>query len=173
MLSAPLIITGQRLHMLCAFFATALPIVLFSFWMTANSETLLASWSNANLNVHEISVDQRVVGFFISLAAIAPIIFSIVRLGRLFSLYARGILFSRENVLTLRDAGMGFIFYAVFDLIATPLFSLLFAYEDILVLNVGFNSSTLITAFLGFILLAIARAMDEARQMNDEWSLTV
>lgn len=173
---SPLNTTGQRLYWLCAALVPVLPLLLFAFWMTADLGALLSFVHGTDWHISEISFGQRIVGFMISLLAISPIIFALFRLGRLFSLYARGILFSRENIAALRDTGLSFLVYAAIDLLTTPLFAFALTYNNPAgqrMITLGIGSSTFGSICLGLIILAIAKAMNEAKLMNDELALTV
>jgi hypothetical protein len=173
---SPLSTTGQRLYWLCAALVPILPLLLFTFWMTADLGALLAFVNGTNWHISEITSGQRIFGFLISLLAISPIIFALFRLRQLFSLYARGILFSRENIAALRDTGFSFLMYAGIDLLTSPLFAIALTYnnpEGHRMIALGISSSMFGSVCLGLIILAIAKAMDEARLINDELSLTV
>ncbi len=168
--------TAHRLYWLLSALALVLPPLLFVFWMIAEPDTLSRFATTSKLPVSELAFGQRIAGLVISLLTIAPVLFILVRLRKLFALYARGILFSRENITALRDTGFGFVAYAAVDLITDPLFSLALTYnnpEGQRMISVGISASTFGSVCLGFIILAIAKAMDEARRINDEHALTV
>lgn len=173
---SPLGVTGRRLYWLCAALTPILPLLLLIFWMTGDASSLLSFVHGNDWDISQVTFGQRISGFLISLLAISPIVFALLRLRQLFSLYARGILFSRENILALRDTGISFIVYAIIDLLTVPLFAVALTYNNPIgqrLVTFGISSSTFTSICLGLIVLAIAKAMNEAKLINDEHALTV
>lgn len=120
---------------------------------------------------HDISAMARFIGFIVSLLHNVVIIYGLFKLRRLFSLYERGIIFSKKNVACFRDIGWSFIVFVAATTVSNALLSVVLTFANPpgqRMLTVGFSSRDLTTLCLGLAVLLISWAMDEGRRIAEE-----
>ena len=112
-------------------------------------------------------------------AAMVPgtaLLFVLLRLRRLFTLYREGNIFSLGTVLAFRDVARALWLWAVCSVLATPLHSLAVTAANPPgrhMLSLGVGTTELELVFLASLAVVLARVMDEARRLDEEAALTV
>jgi len=117
-----------------------------------------------------------VLGFMISMIPAGVMMYAVQRMGRLFDLYARGIIFGQRNVACYRSLGWAVIAWVAADFISQPLHGLVLTWfnpagQRLLIL--GINSNMLMGLFSGAAVLTVAWVMDEARKIEEDQALII
>jgi len=99
------------------------------------------------------------------------IIYGIVKLRRLFSLYENGIIFSKDNVGCFLGMGWALIVLVVAETVSTSILSVVLTFANPpgqRMLTVGFSSGDFTTLCSGLAVLLVSWAMDEGRRIKEE-----
>lgn len=153
-----------------------IPIVVLVYWAFFNQ---LPEGFHAELPVQPgqvLSLTQKIFGGLVSLLPLSVVIYGLVTLKALFRLYAKGIMFSIENVKYFRRLGYALIAWVMANTLYTPLISLVVSStsphgERVLVAQFGITD--LLTFLIGGIILVISWVMNEGRKLEDEQAFTV
>jgi hypothetical protein len=108
-------------------------------------------------------VVTRLAGMADIVIATAPIILVFWELRRLFRLYARGIVFARENTRCLRRAGLWLLLYPFAKFAANMIFRVAGGTD-----KAWFHMDLIYALVLGLIVLAIAQVMEFGREIEQE-----
>ena len=167
---------SKRLAMACVGLMVAALAIIASYWLTVDPETLSMQWLGGVAPVYVLTPLLRVACLGLTLVAALPVLLALKHLRRLFLLYAGGTMFSELNVKALRGLGWSLILFALIQVFFEPVMGLVLSMSNPpgeRVLNVGIGAGMLIAAFIGSVLLVIARVMNEARKIDEEQQLTV
>ena len=121
--------------------------------------------------IHDLSDMARFMGFIVSLLPNAVIIYGIVKLRRLFSLYEKGMIFSKDNVGCFRGMGWALIVLVVAGTVSSTLLSVVLTFANPpgqRMFTVGIGSGDFTTLVLGLAVLLVSWAMDEGRRIAEE-----
>lgn len=128
------------------------------------------------LVLHEISLQEKLLGFLISLIPVSIELFIVFFLIKLFKRYEQGEIFSFENVKTIKNIGYSLLISQLLNPIYEGLMSLLLTWHNppghrIAVISFGtVNLMTIITALL---VILISWIMAEAFKLQEEQIYTV
>lgn len=123
-----------------------------------------------------LALNGRLIGLVGDLPALVVMLLSLDTLRRLFFLYARGAFFKVENVAHYRKLSkLAFwgILANIFDKTLVNLALTINNPPGQRVLTIGFTGDHVKLMFVAFILMIIARVMNEGREIYDENQLTV
>lgn len=123
-----------------------------------------------------IGVNTCVAGAIVSLipATIAFLLFYNVY--KLFGLYERGFILSRENVKRFRLIGELLIADSVSSFLLNPVYTLIMSMNNgsgKRTISLGISSGEIAWLVSGFFIFVVAWVMDEARKINEEIELTI
>ncbi|HNX58954.1 MAG TPA: DUF2975 domain-containing protein [Spirochaetota bacterium] len=125
---------------------------------------------------------DSIAGFNRMLCAAAGIIPLAVHIGivftlaRLFGMYERGDILTAGNVSCIRKLGYLFIARAVAGIIHTPLLALALTITNTpgnRQISLSLSSDEISSVLTGFVIIVIARVMDEGRAASDEQKLVI
>ena len=167
---------SQRYVALLNFLAFLVPAFALLFWVFFNQ---LPDWLLSGLPatpVQDLTLLQLLLGFAVSLLPVSVAVYGLVILKKLFSLYARAIIFSVENVFIFRRFAQVLFAWVVTTSLFTPLISLVVSYNNpvgqrTLVAELGLFD--LFTVIIGGIFLVISWVMNEGHRMDDEQTHTI
>lgn len=154
----------------------AIPVAALLYWALFNR---LPDWMLAELPVRptlDLSNSMLLLGFLVSLLPISVALYALVTLKELFQLYARGIMFSVENVQQFRRLGFSLFAWVIAVTLFAPLISIVMSLSSSLpdrqiVAQIGIVD--VLTLAIGGIFLIISWVMNEGRKMEDEQAHTI
>ena len=169
-------VIGRLGGRICTVLLFLVPIMSVLYWVFFNNLYPILnalgfrdSWRWGQ--IHDLSVTARFLGFFVSLLPNIVMIYGIIILRRLFNLYEKEIIFSKDNVKCFR--GMGWVLIGLF--IANKISDTLLVTVNTFEILPGqlryafwFSSGDFTPLVLGTVVLFISWAMDEGRRINEE-----
>lgn len=163
---------SRIMQALCSVILVAVPLALALLWI--NFETLaplsemLADIPFQPANLTWINL---LLGFLVSLAGAAVVLYGVSRLRRLFMLYGRGQVFTHEAARCLRGFALAIMLYAAVSPIIGGLLSVVLTMANPpgeRVLTISMSSNELALLFLGACLLVISWVMLESSRLADD-----
>jgi len=152
------------------------PIMSALFWIFFNK--LYPNMRALGIEVYLLSMLQqdlsamaRFMGFIVSLFPNIVMIYGIIKLRRLFSLYENEIIFSKDNVKCFRGMGWALIGLFIANKISDTLLSAVYTFENPpgqRAIALWFSSGDFTPLVLGMVVLFISWAMDEGRRIKEE-----
>jgi hypothetical protein len=121
--------------------------------------------------IHDLSVTAPFMGFIFSLLPNIVMIYGIIILRRLFSLYEKEIIFSKDNVRCFRRMGWALIGLFIANTISNALLTAVLSWANPpgrRVIALAFTSGDFTPLVLGMVVLFISWAMDEGRRIKEE-----
>lgn len=160
---------------ICTVLIFLVPIISALFWIYFNElypimkALVRVSWQWGQ--IHDLSVTARFLGFIVSLLPNFVMIYGIIILRRLFNLYEKEIIFSKDNVKCFR--GMGWVLIGLFiaNKISDTLLSVVNTFENPpgkRIIAFWLYSGDFTPLVLGMVVLFISWAMDEGRRIKEE-----
>ncbi|MCG8543216.1 MAG: DUF2975 domain-containing protein [Alphaproteobacteria bacterium] len=156
----------------CTLAALAIPVTLAIMWAT------FESWAPTHpelINIRPlpspVPATTLVLGFLIAMIPGGLTIYAVWRLRTLFGLYARGLIFTAENIRCLRGFALAVLGFALAKPISGSLMSVALTMGNPpgqRMLSVSFGSSEATTLFIGCVFLVISWIMDEGRELAEE-----
>ena len=163
---------GGRICTVLIFFV---PIMSALFWVFFNK--LYPDMNMLGIEFHLLSMLQqdlsamaRFMGFIVSLLPNIVTIYGIIKLRRLFSLYEKEIIFSKNNVKCFRGMGWALIGLFIANQISDTLLSVVYTFENPSGKRIALwlSSGDFTPLVLGMVVLFISWAMDEGRRIKEE-----
>lgn len=151
-----------------------LSIVGATIWVAFNPEVVIAELARemANLAIPgDISTTKRVLIGVLTVPAMAVWLMILLNLHCLFSNFAREKVFHERTVAAVRRAGFWLMVLVVIQFVASVASSLVLTYDfppGQRTLAITFTSQHFILLSVGFVLLLMGVAMDEALKLDDE-----
>lgn len=170
----------QRMSRLFRWFFTFLfiisPILTIVFWVNFN--TLPDGFRDELLiPPHEtISNLQILLAVLTNMLPVGTAMYVIFTFRRLFTLYEKGVIFTRQNVTCYRHIGYGTLIYALTDLVYNTALSVILTFhrpEGERQLQITIGTVDLTTLSVAIMVLLISWVMNEAAQMEEERLYTV
>ena len=159
------------------------PILFILFWIGAPNEVgapnfgFSYSFLPQGINImHELTLQDRILGFLISGVPTLigmGVLFSLVRL---FHLYEQGIVFTLDNVKYIKLTGLLLISQQIADFVMHPLMTLAMSLGNPpghRYIALTLSDTNLGLLFFGLIVVIIAKIMKEATDLHNETKLTV
>lgn len=118
-----------------------------------------------------INFDTRIIGALLSLIGSAPFVYALVQLSRLFSSFARGIVFEIENTTRIRNIGVALLARAALAPIVQILTTLVLTINNppnARLIGLELEVSNFATVLGGLALIAFASVMGEAVRLSRE-----
>lgn len=123
-----------------------------------------------------ISNLQIALAAMINMLPVGAGMYVIFTFRRLFCLYERGVIFTRQNVACYRHIGYGTLIYAFTDLVYNTALSVILTFhrpEGERQLQISIGTVDLTTLTVAIMLLLVSWVMNEAAQMEEERLYTV
>jgi hypothetical protein len=128
------------------------------------------------LVLHDISVQEKLLGFLISSIPLAVELFIVFFLIKLFKRYEQGEIFSFENVKTIRNIGYTLLVSQLLNPIYEGLMSLLLTWHNPpghRIAVVSFGTPNLVTIITALLVILISWIMAEAFKLQEEQIYTI
>lgn len=151
-----------------------LSIVGSTIWVAFNPEIVIAELARemANLDVpRDISTLKRILIGLLTVPAMAVWLMILLNLHRLFANFAREQVFQAQTVAAVRRAGFWLMVLMVVQFLASVASSIVLTYDfpaGQRMVAITLTSQHFILLSLGFVLLLMGVAMDEALRLDDE-----
>ncbi len=170
---------GKMIHFLLSCLLVMIPLYYLFYWVFINHlpETLITvNTLKTPIVPHQLPLELQMLGLFASLFPLAPLLFGISNLKRLFAFYREGVVFSFEHVKLFKNTAKGLLLWVVLSIIYESAKGVLFTWANppgSRMLNVGIGSWEMTTLLAVGIIYVIAWVMDEGRILAEENELTV
>lgn len=168
---------GRTLERICQAAAVAVVPLLAFYWVAFNHLPASMKTEAAGLAVTPVlPIWVLALSLLAAMVPGAALMLTLLRLRRLFSLYAKGRIFEAESVASFRSVTGALFVLAAASVISTPLHWLAVTAANPPgkhVLALGISSSELSLLFVAVVAVVISRVMDEARRLEEDHSLTV
>jgi hypothetical protein len=170
-------VVSRRLRLVCIGLIHCLPALCAVFWALFNRIYALVPMIPLPVRVnHDLSAFTRLLAFLCDLVPLSALIFGLMRLRKLFSLYEKGNIFTEENVNCYRSLGRTLMVWVGCDIVNRTLLGIVLTLDNppgkrLLVL--GMDGGDFTGIFVGATVLIISWVMDEARKMQEEQALII
>lgn len=157
----------------------ASPLYYSAYWAFINilPETLVSVNVDSTLLVsNHLPIKFLLIGFAISLLPLSALMYGLMNIRRLFSLYMEGLFFSFEHVRILKQTSIALLSWVLLSMIYESAKSILFSLGNPpgqRVVSVSFGSSEITNLLVAGIVIIIAWVMDEGRIITEEQHLTI
>ncbi len=118
-----------------------------------------------------INVDTRILGALLSLVGASPLLYALVQLSRLFSAFARGLVFEDRNAARIRAIGVALLIKTALSPLLQILTTLNLTINNpptLRLVGLELEASHLMTILGGLALMAFASVMREAARLSSE-----
>ncbi|MFH1112790.1 MAG: DUF2975 domain-containing protein [Pseudomonadota bacterium] len=171
---------SRRLRLTCTGLLFGFPLLYALFWIFFNQIYFYPGIRpSIPLPVpvdHHLNGQTRFLAFTVGLIPLAVTLYGLQKLRELFTLYEVGSIFTEGNVKCLRSLGRILIVWVGCSFVRWSLLSIVLTLENPpgqRMLVVGLNGEDFIGVFVGVVVLAISRVMDEARKIEEDQALIV
>jgi hypothetical protein len=154
-----------------------LPLLCAAFWVLFNRIYALIPMIALPVRInHDLAAHTRMLAFLCDLAPLSALIFGLLKLKKLFSLYEKGYIFTEQNVNCYRSLGRTLMVWVACDIVNRTLLGIVLTLDNppgkrLLVL--GMDGGDFTGIFVGATVLIISWVMDEARKMQEEQALII
>lgn len=171
-------VISRRFRLLCTVLLFLVPVVSIIFWVFFNKlYPQLGSMLHLPAEpARDLSGMTRFMAFLVDFLQIGVIIYGIIQLRRLFGLYEKGVIFSKDNVACFSSLGRTLMVWIVANIVSQSLLSVVLTFSNPpgqRCLTVGISSRELTVLFVGIAVLCISRVMDEGRKIKEEQELFI
>jgi hypothetical protein len=147
------------------------PIGILAALLLTGTESLRGGLGFAWLDVETLTLQRRLWLAALVIVASIPQLIAFDRLRALFALYAKGIVFTAENVACMRAAGLWLLWAAITALLSEPVLSVAASWgTPQRHLQIGLHGEQIVALLSGAAVYAIAYVMTLAREANEERS---
>lgn len=163
---------SRIMQAICTLILITVPLALALVW--SNFETLAPLSEALNripFQPANLTWINLLLGFLVSLAGAAVVLYGVSRLRRLFALYGDGQVFTHESARCIRGFALAIIVYAAVAPIIGGLLSVVLTMGNPpgeRVLAISMSSNELALLFLGACLLVISWVMIESSRLADD-----
>jgi hypothetical protein len=168
---------SRKLRLICTVLFFCLPFVCAFFWTFFNRLYAIAPMIPLPVHIeHNLTAQTRFLAFLCDLLPIGAIIWALLKLKNLFSLYEKGHIFTEQNVSCFRGLGRTLIVWVACDIVNRTLLGIVLTLDNPpgkRMLVIGLDGGDFTGIFVGAVVLIITWVMDEARKMQDEQSLII
>ncbi|WP_432463300.1 MULTISPECIES: DUF2975 domain-containing protein [unclassified Agarivorans] len=123
-----------------------------------------------------IDLTTRLLAFLVCLLPISVLLYGVIHLRKLFTLYQHGIIFSYENVTCFKRMGFALLAWTAVGIVSNTLLGLVLTFQNPVgerLVTIGFGSSDMINLIIGSVVLLISWVLKEAVEMKYEQEYTV
>lgn len=168
---------SRKLRLTCIGLIICLPVVCAVFWVFFNRIYAMAPMIPLPVRVdHNIPAFSRMLAFLCDLIPLSAIIFALLKLKNLFSLYESGHIFTEQNVNCYRGLGRTLMVWVACDIVNRTLLGIVLTLDNPpgkRLLVVGLDGGDFTGIFVGISVLIISWVMDEARKLQEEQALII
>lgn len=163
---------SRLMQRVCSAILVAVPLILALVWSNFESLAPLSeAFDKIPVQPDNLTWITLLLGFLISLAGAAIVLYGVARLRRLFRLYGEGQVFTHETACCIRGFALAIMLYAASSPVVGGLLSVVLTMgnppgERALVIS--FSSHELALLFLGGCLLVISWVMAESSRLADD-----
>jgi len=160
-----------------------LPVLNILIWVFFNQAySLISQGTVAGVNLAKLPVPlplpawNRALGLCVCLVPLAVQMVMVFYLRRLFSLYAKGLVFTGQNVLCIRRTGVALLAGQVVAPVVQALMTAVLTLTNPpghRMVQIGLSSADLTAVAVGFMLIVVAWIMDEGRKLQEEQALVI
>lgn len=163
---------SRKLKKICLALTFYFPSFVLFYWVFFNNQTVRGLRALPFSVESELSSMCRFFAFLIEIISLSVIVYGLMKLRELFSLYEKGIIFTKKNVVCFMKLGWSLIAWTISDVVRNILFQLLLPIDPSSPIHyIPFQTGYIVCIFVGIIILIISWIMDEARIISDEQSL--
>lgn len=169
-------VISRRLRLVCTGLIYCLPVLCAVFWILFNKIHALVPIPLPVPVNHDLTGFTRLLAFLCDLVPLSPLIFGLLKLRELFSLYEKGHIFTEENVNCYRSLGRTLMVWVACDIVNRTLLGIVLTLNNPpgkRLLVVGMDGGDFTGIFVAAAVLIISWVMDEARKMMEEQSLII
>lgn len=123
-----------------------------------------------------LSISTLIFAFLVSLIPTSVIIYMLINLKKLFTLYEKGIVFTQQNVQCFRHIGLALITLIMANLVHGALLSVVLTLNNPVgerMLSLTFGSEDISTLIMGAMIILVSWVMNEAASLEHEQAHTV
>jgi len=171
---------GGRFKYLFIFLFIITPVIPLLMWMFYNSlpEILKLQMVRNHLvpGTFILALDQRLLASMAGLALSFISMAGLYYLFRLFSLYEKGIIFSRENVNCYRKLGYIIVISVIAGIVHNSAMSVILSLHNPPgegIITVSLSSSEIGVGIIGMVVVLISWVMDAGRELSEDQEFTV
>lgn len=170
---------SKKFHLLISLMLAASPVYYVGYWVFINilPKTLVTvNVDSTTLVPNHLPIKLQLIGFAISLLPLSALIYGLMNISRLFSLYMEGVFFSFEHVSVFKKTSKALLSWVLLSMLYESAKSILFSIGNPPgqgVVSVSFGSSEFTNLLVAGIVIVIAWVMDEGRIITEEQHLTV
>ncbi len=168
---------SRKLRLVCTWLIVCLPVLCAIFWVFFNRIYAMAPMIPLPVRVdHDISSFNRALAFLCDLVPLSAIIFALLKLKNLFSLYERGHIFTERNVNCYRALGRALMVWVGCDFVNRTLLGIVLTLDNPpgkRLLVIGLDGGDFTGIFVGVAVLIVSWVMAEARKMQEEQALII
>lgn len=160
-----------------------LPVLNIAIWIFFNEAySLVSQGTVGGVSLAKLPVPLplpawiRALGFTVCLIPLSVQMCMVYYLRRLFSLYARGMVFTGENVLCIRRTGVALLAGQALSPVVQALMTVVLTLNNPpghRMVQIGLSSADLTAVAVGFMLIVVAWIMDEGRKLTEEQALVI
>ncbi len=177
--------TAQFVRGFAIFIMLALPLMMVWYWLdpfnttieyltvTFNSDNRLvgALITDGYITRESLTLELKILGFFISALPLAAFLFSIFQGYRLMGHFGEGRYITSETIKALKLASMALLLFAPLSILSEPLLALALTLGNPpgqRLFSFGIGSTEIIALFLGGFLLMITRTFNIEKERAEE-----
>jgi len=168
---------SRRFERFCAVLFWLIPLSLAAYWLFFNDlpEEIVSKSFAATVSRTQPPY-VLALAFLAGMIPAGAVMYAVLGLRRLFGLYAKGRIFTGDNVRCFHKVGRALIWWAGASFIHVPLSSVIMTLENgpgKRMLTVALSSDQAITLLLGGVVLLVSWVMDEGRKLEEDQALTI
>lgn len=170
---------SRSFHFLISVLLVLVPLYYVIYWALINHlpDTLITvNVEPAPIVPYHMPPLLQMAGFAASLFPLAALLYGLVNLRKLFSLYRDGSIFSFAHVTLFTRISKALLLWVISSMLYESIKSILFSMGNPpgqRVVSVGLGSAETTTLIIAGIVFVIARVMDEGRILWEDHNLTV
>jgi Protein of unknown function (DUF2975) len=168
---------SRRLKFICIGLVFILPVLCAVFWVLFNRIYAIMPMISLPVRLdHDLTALTRLLAFLSDLLPLSAMIFGLLKLKALFSLYEKGHIFTKANVNCYRSLGRTLMVWVGCDIVNRALLGIVLTLDrgpGQRRLVIGLDGNDFAGIFVGIVILIIAWIMDEARKIQEDQALII
>jgi hypothetical protein len=168
---------SRTLRLTCIGLMYCLPVLCAVFWALFNRIYAMVPMISLPVRLdHDLPAVTRLLAFMSELLPLAALIYALLKLENLFSLYEKGHIFTEQNVRCFRSLGRTLIVWVACDIVSRTLLGIVLTLNNPpgkRLLVIGLDGGDFTGIFVGVVVLIVSWVMDEARKMQDDQALII
>ena len=174
---------SRALKVLFSVLVVIAPVLMILYWgffnqlLELKSTGVLYGVKVADLPIKApVSAWVRLLGFMAACPSLAVDLYALLKLRRLFALYARGQIFEKANVGCIKALGYALLAGQALSPVSQALLTLVLTFSNPKgqrMVEIGLSDANLTALVCGVMIIVVAFIMDEGRKLQEEQSLTI